>query len=102
MISPSGVRAGEEAIRLSVWFTVGAVPPILLLWFYQWASFGNPFLPPQNWMAPVEWIDVGYKGVGGFTPELFRMLLIDSRFGLFITAPMMLLGLAAPPSGKGH
>ncbi len=85
-----------EATRLSVWFTIGAVPPILLLWFYQWASFGNPFLPPQNWMAPVEWIEIGYKGVGGFTPELFRMLLIDSRFGLFITAPMLLLGLAAP------
>ena len=85
-----------EAFRLSLWFTVGAIPAVLLLWFYQWASFGNPFLPPQNWMAPVEWIDVGYKGVGGFTPELFRMLLIDSRFGLFITAPMMMLALAAP------
>jgi hypothetical protein len=95
------VRARDDvswggAIGLSVWFSVGALPGILLLWFYQWASFGNAFLPPQNWMAPVEWIDVGYKGVGGFSPELFRMLLVDSRFGLFITAPMMLLGLAAP------
>ncbi len=85
-----------RALRDSLWYGLGAVGPILLLWYYQWASFGNPFFPPQHWMAPVKWIDVGYKGVGGFTPALFQMLLADPRFGLFVTAPLFLLGLAAP------
>jgi hypothetical protein len=80
----------------SLWYLAGAIPMILLLFHYQYASFGNAILPPQNWMAPVEWIDVGYKGVGGFSPELFRMLLVDGRFGLFIAMPLALLALAAP------
>ena len=82
--------------RDSLWYLAGAVPGILLLFHYQYASFGNAILPPQNWMSPVEWIDVGYKGVGGFSPELFRMLLIDSRFGLFVAMPLALLALASP------
>jgi hypothetical protein len=47
-------------------------------------------------MAPVPWIDVGYKGVGGLSPELLRMLLVDPRFGLFVASPIMLLALVAP------
>ncbi len=80
----------------SLWYLAGTLPGILLLFQYQYASFGNAILPPQNWMAPVEWIDVGYKGVGGFSPELFRMLLVDSRFGLFVAMPLAALALAAP------
>jgi hypothetical protein len=63
---------------------------------YQWASFGHPLYPPQHWMAPVEWIDVGYQGVGGLSPELLAMLLIDPRFGLLIAMPMAILVLGAP------
>lgn len=94
-------RASDEAgvaggFRQSLWYLLGAIPGILLLWQYQYASFGNPFLPPQNWMAPVEWIDIGYKGVGGLSPELVWLLLADPRYGLFITMPVALLALAAP------
>ena len=78
------------------WFAVGCAGPILLLWFYQWRSFGHPFYPPQHHMPPVEWIDVGYQGVGGLSGELLSMLLFDPRFGLFTSAPILLLSLAAP------
>ncbi|MBI5085885.1 MAG: hypothetical protein HZB13_14955 [Acidobacteria bacterium] len=74
----------------------GAVPPVLLLWFYQWQSFGNPFLPGQHWMPPVEWIERGYQGVSGPQPELAWMLAFDYRFGLFAVCPLFLLALAAP------
>jgi len=84
------------AIRTGLWYTLGALGPIFALAYYQWASFGNPFLPPQHWMAPVEWIDVGYQGVGGFVPDLFSRLLTDPRFGLFVVAPALALALAAP------
>ena len=92
-VAGRGLLAG---LRQSLWYAMGLLPGILLLWQYQWASFGNPFLPPQNWMAPVEWIDVGYKGVGGISPELLRMLLIDPRFGLLLAMPISLLALLAP------
>jgi hypothetical protein len=82
--------------RQALRYAAGTVPGILLLWQYQWASFGNPFLPPQHWMSPVEWIDIGYQGVGGFTPELLRMLLVDPRFGLLLAMPISLLALGAP------
>lgn len=94
-------RRAEErgfggGFRDAMWYAAGVVPGVLLLWHYQWASFGHPFYPPQHWMAPVKWIDVGYQGVGGVTPELLKMLLVDPRFGLFVAMPLSLLALAAP------
>jgi MFS family permease len=88
-----GVAGGFKS---SLWYLAGALPGILLLWQYQWASFGHPFQPPQHWMAPVEFIDVGYKGVGGLSPELLRMLLVDPRFGLLIAMPVAALAAFAP------
>ncbi len=85
----------KRIISTSWWYGLGAIGPILLLWFYQWKSFGNPFLPGQNWMPPVEWIDIGYQGFTFPQPELLRILLIDYRFGLFTTCPLMLLAVMA-------
>jgi hypothetical protein len=100
-------RASDEAgarggFKLSLWYLLGCIPGTLLLWQYQYASFGNPFLPPQNWMAPVEWIDVGYKGVGGISATLLRLLLVDPRYGLLITTPVAVLGFAAPWLARRH
>lgn len=82
--------------RHLVWFAAGAIPPVLLLWQYQYASFGNPFLPGQHYMPPVEFIDRGYQGVSGPQAELAYMLVLDHRFGLFTSSPLLLLALAAP------
>jgi hypothetical protein len=85
-----------QGFRDSLWYAAGAIPPVLMLFYYQWASFGDWFHPPQHWMPPVEWIDVGYKGVGGLSGELVRLLLIEPRYGLFIVAPVTILAFAAP------
>ena len=85
----------KRVLSTAWWYGLGAAGPILLLWFYQWRSFGNPFLPGQNWMPPVEWIDVGYQGFTFPQAELLRMLLINYRFGLFTTCPLLLLAFAA-------
>jgi len=82
-------------------YVLGSAGPILLLWLYQYQSFGNPFLPGQNWMPPVEWIDLGYQGFTSPQPELLRLLLFDYRYGLFLTCPLMLLALAAPFWNRG-
>lgn len=89
-------RGWKAGFRDSLWYALGTVPGILLLWQYQYESFGNPFLPPQNWMAPVEWIDVGYKGVGGVTPDLLSALLVNPSYGLLVCMPVALLAVAAP------
>jgi hypothetical protein len=85
-----------QGFRDSLWYAAGAIPPVLMLFYYQWASFGDWFHPPQHWMPPVEWIDVGYKGVGGLSGELVRLLLIEPRYGVFVVAPITLLAFAAP------
>ncbi len=86
----------HTVIPTGFWYVLGSIPPILVLWFYQWRAFGNPFLPGQHWMPPVQWIELGYQGYGGPQLELLIMLVADHRFGLFAAAPLLLLGLAAP------
>jgi hypothetical protein len=68
-------------IERSFWFGVGGAGPVFLLWFYQWRAFGNPFLPGQHWMPPVEWIELGYQGYGPPQLELLGALAFDHRFG---------------------
>lgn len=80
-------------IRCASYYVLGSIGPILLLWFYQWRSFGNPFLPGQHWMPPVEWIDIGYQGFTWPQPALLWHLLFDYRYGLFTTCPLLLLAL---------
>jgi hypothetical protein len=96
-------RSGRtgHVVTHGAWYVLGSVPPILLLWFYQWRSFGNPFLPGQNWMPPVEWIDRGYKGYGAPQAELLWSLAFDHRYGLFVTTPLLLLALASPWVNRG-
>ena len=89
-------RTWQRMIGTAWWYGLGMAGPILLLWLYQYQSFGNPFLPGQNWMPPVEWIDAGYQGFTPPQPELMRLLLFDYRFGLFPTCPLLVLALFAP------
>jgi hypothetical protein len=87
---------GEGLVRHGAWYILGSIPPVLLLWFYQWQSFGNPILPGQHWMPPVEWIGDGYQGFTLPQLELFTMIGFDYRFGLFVVCPMLLLALLLP------
>ena len=87
------------ALRGGVRFAAGAAPPIALLLFYQWQSFGSPWYPGQHYMPPVDWIEIGYQGVAWPTRELFGLLLLDPRFGLFITCPLLALGVIGAVRG---
>jgi hypothetical protein len=90
----------QQAIRLGIWYIAGTLGPVGMLWFYQWKSFGNPFLPGQHWMPPVEWIDIGYQGFGWPQWELLKALALDYRYGLFTSAPLFLLALVSPLSNR--
>jgi len=85
-----------EAAKDSLFYIAGAVGPVVMLWFYQWRSFGHPFYPPQNFMPPQIYSDKGYQGVFWPSGELLWMLLFDFQFGLFVAAPMLSLALLAP------
>lgn len=91
----------QQVISCCRAYVLGAAGPILLLWFYQWRSFGNPFLPGQHWMPPVEWINIGYQGFALPQFELLRLLLVDYRYGLFATCPLMMIALLAPWFNRG-
>lgn len=100
------VRLREEGgpegwIRPGVWYAVGAAGPVLLLWFYQWKSFGNPFLPAQHWMPPVQWIEEGYQGYGWPKLDVLWGLAFDHRYGLFTSGPILALAFAAPFVDRG-
>lgn len=84
-------------LRAALGYFLGVVGPVLLLWFYQRAAFGNFILPPQNWM-PVSQMhsELGYQGITGPSWELFTMLLLHPAFGLFVSAPLLVLALGAP------
>jgi Dolichyl-phosphate-mannose-protein mannosyltransferase len=93
--------SARRAVRLGAWYVAGSVPPVLLLWWYQWRSFGNPFLPGQHWMPPVAWIENGYQGFTLPQLNLLTPLLFDYRYGLFVTCPLFLLALLAPFANSG-
>ncbi len=84
-----------DAIRHGIWYVAGTLPPVGLLWFYQWRSFGNPFLPAQHWMPKVAYIEQGYQGFSLPQPDLLLALLVDYRYGLFTSCLLFLLALGA-------
>lgn len=83
-------------IRAGSLYTAGALPMILILWWYQWSAFGNFFLPPQHWMPAVIYSDQGYQGVTGPNLALFLDLLFHPSFGLVVSAPLLVLAIGAP------
>ncbi len=86
----------QRLVRHPLAFLLGMLPPLLLLWHYQWHSFGHPFYPGQHWMPPVQWSDLGYRGFGLPQWELFSQLGFDRRFGLFPSSPVLCLALLSP------
>jgi len=84
-----------DSIRHGIGYVLGTLPPVGLLWFYQWRSFGNPFLPAQHWMPKVAYIEQGYQGFSLPQPDLLLALLVDYRYGLFTSCLLFLLALGA-------
>lgn len=62
---------------------------------YQWSAFGHPLYPAQRYMPPTPFSVYGYNGMT--LPQLDLLLLTAAgpRFGLFTSAPLLLLALGA-------
>ncbi|MBS1788239.1 MAG: hypothetical protein JST85_10975 [Acidobacteria bacterium] len=100
-IATDDPRRLSDVVHHGFRYFLGTLPPVGLLWFYQWQSFGHPFYPGQQWMPPVEWIELGYQGFGWPKLSLLLSLAFDYRYGLFVVCPLFLLAVAAPFLNRG-
>ena len=85
-----------RALRAGAVFTVGAAGPIAVLLIYQYAAFGNPFLPAQAYMPSTELSVQGWNGVHLPVPGLLWRNLVDPGYGLFAFCPMLGAAVFAP------
>lgn len=85
------------AVKGSLWFVAGAAGPVVLLLFWQWYCYGNPWLPAQFHQPKSQY--AGYANERGFgwpQPEALWGLLFDPLYGLLVFAPILALALYHP------
>ena len=87
----------EAKSRGDVWrFVAGVAACGLLLMAYQWVNFGHPLYPAQRYMPPTEFSRYGYNGMDRPHLDLLWETAFGMRFGLFTSAPLLLLALWVP------
>ncbi len=77
-------------------FAGGAATSLAVLFGYQWLAFGNPILPAQRYMPPTGLSQYGYNGLDLPHLDLLWETAFGLRFGLFTSAPLLLLALYVP------
>jgi hypothetical protein len=96
VVAQGWIAAGLTAgIRAGAIFTLGAAPPIFALLWYQYAAFGNPWLPAQAYMPSTALSVDGWNGVRLPLWELLWRNLFDLRYGLFAFCPMLAAAVLA-------
>jgi hypothetical protein len=80
-----------------VWcFAAGATASLAVLLAYQWSAFGHPLWPAQVYMPPAQFTGYGYRGMDWPRFDLLWGTAFDKRYGLFVSAPILLLALYVP------
>jgi len=74
-------------------FGVGVVLSGVVLAAYQWACFGNPIYPAQHYMPATALSPHGYQGIDWPDPRLLWETGFSLRYGLFTSAPLLLVAL---------
>lgn len=83
--------------RVVVWYWLGFAAPFLILLWYDFVLFQNPFSTPYQHLAGGGYEGVMGEGFGGITyPHLDRIvgLLLSPERGILVFAPIVILGLA--------
>lgn len=83
-------------------FVGGSAVAILILLAYQWAAFGNPLLPAQHYMPETAFSGAGYQGLDWPQLDLIGLLTFGMRYGLFTSAPLLILALYPPAWRQGR
>lgn len=92
----AGFPPGERSIAELARFAVGVAICGGFLMAYQWSSFGHPILPAQSYMPPANFTDAGYRGFALPSLDLLFDTAFSLRFGLFTSAPLLVLAFYAP------
>lgn len=90
------VPKDEREIHDLIKFAAGVSICAFLLMAYQWICFGNPIFPAQTYMPPANFTDLGYRGFAFPQVDLLVETAFSIRYGLFTSAPILLLALVAP------
>jgi hypothetical protein len=77
-------------------FALGVIASLAVLLGCQWLAFGNPFYPAQFYMPPATYTYLGYRGMSVPQPDLLLETAFGMRYGLFTSAPLLLLALYVP------
>jgi hypothetical protein len=85
-----------------LWYGSGVSCAIAVLFAYQWMSFGHPLYPAQYYMPPATYTHLGYRGMDWPRLDLLWETAFSLRFGLFTSAPLLLLALYVPGWFRGH
>jgi hypothetical protein len=86
---PADLKSRSDLPR----FATGAALSLLVLIGYQWACFGNPLFPAQSYMPPTALSPKGYQGIDWPSARLLWETAFSPRFGLFTSAPILVLAL---------
>jgi hypothetical protein len=87
----------EARSRQDIWrFVAGVAACAVVLMAYQWINFGHPLYPVQRYMPPTEFSRYGYNGMDRPHLDLLWETAFGMRFGLFTSAPLLLLALWVP------
>lgn len=91
----SSLKAERKISDLIRFCSGGAICAVILM-AYQWSCFGNPILPAQSYMPPANFTELGYRGFSFPSLDLLFQTAFSIRYGLFISAPILLLAFFAP------
>lgn len=80
-----------RSLRESLPFVLGALPPVLFLFWSQWAQFGHPLKPAQFYMPAVNYTDQGVQGMTWPRLETFAKNLFAPGWGLVPFAPLLVI-----------
>lgn len=96
LIRRSSLPAESKSRADISYFVLGVTLCGAFLAAYQWAAFGSPLYPAQHYMPLATFTEFGYRGMDAPHLDLLWQTAFGMRFGLFTSAPLLLLALYAP------
>ncbi len=88
------------ALRESVPAVLAALPPIAFLLWSQKLMYGGWFTPGQFVMRPVNYTEVGMKGISWPSLEVLLKNFISPGWGLYTFGPLLLVALWPAPRAE--
>ena len=89
-------RHESKFVANVLWYGIGVSSAVAVLLAYQWLSFGHPLYPAQAYMPPATYSEVGYRGMAWPQLDLLWDTAFSMRFGLFVSAPILLVSYYFP------